>query len=236
MRKLFLVLLALNLALFGWLRGLLGTPVGEGREPARLEQQIAAERIRVLTDAEVREVEKRASEKKAAPPPPPAPPPPEAAASCVELGEFTGEAQLARLREKLAQLKLTDRASEQTRERPGWFLVYLPPEKTAEAAEQRAEQLRGQGLRDVLVMKDEGPLRFAVGVGSFRDRDLARKQVAQLERRGVKGARVAENPTVVRSTRVLIRGAEPAALRQLEEAQKEFPQQKLQPCQPEAGT
>ena len=227
MRKLFLALLLLNLALFGWLRGLFGTPSG-GREPARLEQQIAADRIRVLTEREVQEVEKRASEKKAA-----AAPPAEAAASCVEFGEFTGEAQLARLREKLAELKLTDRASEQTKERPGWFQVYLPPEKTAEAAEQRAGQLRAQGVRDVLVMREEGPLRFALGVGAFRDRDLARKQVAQLERRGIRGARVADTPTVVRATRVLIRGAEPAALRQLEEAQKEFPQQKLQTCQPE---
>ena len=225
MRKLFLALLLLNLALFGWLRGLFGTPTG-GREPARLEQQIAADRIRVLTDQEVQEVEKRASEKKAAAAPP-------EAVSCVELGEFTGEAQLGRLREKLAELKLADRASEQTRERPGWFQVYLPPEKTAEAAEQRAEQLRAQGVRDVRVMREEGALRFAIGVGAFRDRDLAHKQVAQLERRGIKGARVADSPTVVRATRVLIRGAEPAALRQLEEVQKEFPQQKLQPCQPE---
>jgi hypothetical protein len=88
-------------------------------------------------------------------------------------------------------------------------------------------------LKDVLVFKEEGALHYAIGLGSFRDRELARKQVVQLDRRGVKGARVAESPTTVRTTRVLIRGAEAALIRQLEEAQKDFPQQKLRQCSPE---
>jgi hypothetical protein len=235
MRTLFLVLLALNLALFGWLRGMFGAGPISGREPSRLEQQIAAERIRVLTDRDVQQLEKRASDTKAAAASAAALPL-DAAVSCMEIGDFISDAQLTRLRDKLAELKLTDRASEQSRDRPGWFLVYLAPEKTLADAEQRLEQLRAQGLRDLFVLRDEGALRFGIAVGSFRDRDLARKQVAQLERRGVRGARVADSPTAVRSIRVLIRGADAAAIRQLQEAQKEFPQQKLQPCSPEPST
>jgi hypothetical protein len=236
MRTLFLVLLMLNLALFAWVRGTFGAGPLNGREPSRLEQQIAVERIRVLTERDVQQLAKRASETKPAAPAPVGALPLDATVSCMEIGEFVGDAQLARLRDKLAELKLTDRASEQSRERPGWFLVYLPPEKTLADAEQRLEQLRAQGLRDLFVLRDESPLRFGIAVGSFRDRDLARKQVALLERRGVKGARVGESPTAVRSTRVLIRGAEVAAIRQLQEAQKDFPQQKLQPCSPEPAT
>jgi len=89
--------------------------------------------------------------------------------------------------------------------------------------------LHAQGLQDLLVFK-EGTLRFSIGIGSFRDRDVARKQVALLDRRGIKGARITDNPTTVRSTRVLIRGADAAAVRQLEDAAKDFPQQKVQPC------
>ena len=241
-RTLLLALVALNLALFGWVRGLYGA--GGGREPSRLEQQIAPERIRVLTDAEVQQVERRAAEAKAptsaapagaaaAAPPVAAAASPESEIACLEIGEFAGETQLARLREKLAALKLTERASEETRDRPGWYLVYLPPEKSAAEAEARAEQLRSQGLRDLLVFKEEGALRYAIGLGSFRDRDLARKQVALLERRGIKGARVADNPTTVKTTRVLIRSADAAAMRRVQELQKEFPQQKVQPCSSE---
>jgi hypothetical protein len=229
MRRLFLILVALNLALFGVLRGMFGTFPVSGREPSRLGQQVAAERIRVLTDPEVQQLERRASEVKAAA----APAPSLSSGSCMEIAELTGEAQLARLRERLSELKLTDRVSELTEERPGWYLVYLPPEKTLADADQRAEQLRTQGLKDVLVFKEDGALHFAIGLGSFRDRDLARKQAAQLERRGIKGARVTDNPTTVRTTRVLIRGADPAALRQLEQPQKDLPAPKLKPCAPE---
>jgi hypothetical protein len=228
MRQLFLVLLLLNMVLAAWLNGLFGRPVS-GREPGRLDQQIAADRIRVLTESEVQQVEKRAGDAKVAAAPAPTPPAADAAPSCVEIGEFANDAQLARLRERLAALKLTDRASEQTRDRPGWYLVYLPAEKTFADAEQRTEQLHAQGLQDLLVFK-EGTLRFSIGIGSFRDRDVARKQVALLDRRGIKGARITDNPTTVRSTRVLIRGADAAAVRQLEDAAKDFPQQKVQPC------
>lgn len=227
MKKLFLALLLVNVLLAAWLRGLFGAP-GGGREPGRLEQQVAAERIRVLTDREAQQIEKRA-EAKPASPPGLVPLQPEATVACVEIGEFVNDAQLARLRDKLAALKLTDRASEQTRDRSGWYLVYLPAEKSLFEAEQRAEQLRSQGLQDLVIYK-EGKLRFSIGLGSFRDRDLARKQVTQLERQGVKGARVADNPATVRATRVLIRGADSASIQQLQDAQKDFPQQKLQPC------
>lgn len=232
MRALFLILLLLNMVLFGSLRGWFGRPES-GREPARLDQQIATERIRVLTEPEVQQLELRAKDAKGAPPTP-APVASDSPAACVEIGEFVSDAQLARLRERLAALRLTDRASEQTRDRPGWYLVYLPSERTLSDAEQRAEQLRTQGMQDLLVYK-EGALRYAIGIGSFRDRDLARKEVALLERRGVKGARVTDNPSTVRSTRVLIRGADATAVRQLQDAAKDFPQQKIQPCASDAS-
>jgi SPOR domain len=227
MRQLFLVLLLLNMVLFGWLRGWFGQSVS-GREPGRVDQQIAAERIRVLTDQEVQQIERRARDAKAAPAPA-APIAADSTVACVEIGEFANDAQLARLRDRLAALKLMDRASEQTRDRPGWYLVYLPAERSFADAEQRTEQLRAQGLQDLLVFK-EGTLRFAIGIGSFRDRDQARKQIALLDRRGIRGARITDNPTTVRSTRVLIRGADASAVRQLQDAAKDFPQQKMQPC------
>ena len=237
MRRVFFGLLLLNMVLFGWLHGVFGDHLG-GREPFRLEKQIAADRIRVLTDEEAKQVEKRARDQKAAAAASAAAAAAaqaqEASTACVQIGEFASETELARLHDRLVALRLSDRASAQTRERPGWYLVYLPPEKTLAAAEERERELRAQGLQDLLVVR-EGGLRYAIGVGSFRDRDLARKQVALLDKRGVPGARISEAPTTAQSTRVLIRGADLAALRQLEEVvRKEFPQQKVQPCGPES--
>lgn len=48
----FWALLALNALLFAYGRGLLGTPAGGEREPARLKNQLALERITLLSDAE----------------------------------------------------------------------------------------------------------------------------------------------------------------------------------------
>jgi len=225
MRTLFLLLLLLNLALLGWIKGMFGAYSVNGREPGRLERQVAPDRIRILTDRDVQLLQRRAAQA----------PAPEVLA-CLEIGDFAGDSQLDRLRERLAALKLADRASELTQDNPGWYRVYLPPARSLAEAEGRAAQLREQGVRDFLILKDEGALRYAISLGSFRDRDLARKQLALLERRGIKGARVTDNPTVVRSTRVRIRGADAAAAKQLEELQKDFPQQKVQPCGPDAAS
>jgi cell division protein FtsN len=230
------VLLLLNLALFGWVKGLFGTSSGHGHEAGRLDQQIAAERIRVLTDPEIQQLRRRAAESKPAPAPvAPAAPPLDSSISCVEIGDFSSDGQLVRLRERLAELKLADRASEHIQVAPGWYLVYLPPAKSLADAQRRAEELRAQEVRDVLVVQGEGAMRFSILLGSFRDRDLALKQQAQLEKRGVKGARVTENPSGAgQVTRVRVRGLDAAAVQQLEALQKEFAQQKVQACGPEA--
>ncbi len=233
MRAAFLTLLMLNLALYGWLHGLFGNYPASGREASRLDQQIAAERIRVLTEGEVQQLEKRAGEAKANAAATAAAAS-EAPASCTQIGDFVSDAQLARLRQRLTEMKLADRASEQSRDLPGWYRVYLPPARSLADAEQRAAQLRSQGVRDLLVLQDDRDLRFAIVLGSFRDRDLARKQAALLERRGMKEVRVSQEPTTVRTTRVVIRGADAAAA-QLAQLQKDFPQEKVEPCSPDAS-
>jgi hypothetical protein len=207
-----------------------------------LDQQVAPERIRVLTDREVQQLRRRAVESTPTPAPLPTPVavapapalPREALAPCLEIGDFTSDGPLTRLREKLAEFKLADHASERTQEVPGWYLVYLPPAKTRGDAERRAAELRAQDVRDVLVVLGDGPTRFSILLGSFRDRDLALKHLAQLERRGVKGARVTDNPSGAQATRVRVRGLDAAAALQLQALQKDFPQQKMQACGPDA--
>lgn len=240
MRALFLVLILVNLALFGWLRGMFGAFPAGGHEPGRLDQQIAADRVRVLTDSEERELQRRAAER-GAPAGPPAPQVPPAAGEdaplvCLQMGEFTSQEQLTRLHDRLTGLKLADRASDISQDVPGWYRVYLPPATTLADAEARMAQLHEQGVHDALVLKDEGPLRLAILLGSFRDRDLARRQLAMLGRRGVKGARISERPTTQRSTLVELRGLDASMTQQLQELQKDFPQQKLQPCPVPAAT
>jgi len=227
MRLFALFLLMLNLALFGWLRGMFGERALSGREPARLELQIAAERIRVLTDRDVQQLRRRASDSGAATQ---IAAPAAEASQCVEIGDFTGDGALARFRARLAELKLGDKSIEQTRELVGWYPVLLAGLKSRAETEQRIEELRAQGERDPLILQAATAPRFTIQLGVFRDRELARKHLASLERRGIKGARVADSATAVQSTRVRVRGIDAGAAAQLDEAQKDFPQQKLQAC------
>jgi len=63
MKLLFLLLVLVNLALFAWHSGAFGTLPEAGREPARLTNQIAPERIRVLTPDEVKKLREQARER-----------------------------------------------------------------------------------------------------------------------------------------------------------------------------
>ena len=56
MKLAFLLLLAANLAVFAWQYGAFGLMPDSGREPERVNRQIEAERIRVLTPADVQKV------------------------------------------------------------------------------------------------------------------------------------------------------------------------------------
>lgn len=228
MRAAALIMLALNLVLFAWLRGLFGQFPGEGHEPGRLDRQQAAEQFHVLTDRDLQQLKRRAAAAA------PAALPPEAA-SCLEIADFAGDGALARLRQRLADLKLADRASEQTQEQAAWFVVSVPGIRSRAEADKRAEELRGAGERDALVEPAGPPSRFAVVLGAFRDREQARRLLARLEKKGVKGVQAGDAPVTLQSTRVRLRGLDAQAAAQVNALQPEFANQKVQSCTAEAA-
>ena len=115
---------------------------------------------------------------------------------------------------------------------PGWYMVYVPPFKTRAEVDRAAAQLRDLGLRELLVIADNSPMRFGIALGSFRDQELARNHLAGLEKRGVKGARVADRPSTLPALRFRMQPVDAALGQQLAELQKEFPQARITPCTP----
>jgi cell division protein FtsN len=242
MRLLFLTLLLANLVMLAWLHGVFGDSPDGGREPSRLSQQIEPDRIRVLTETDLGKLRQRVAE--AAPRPTPQPEAPaaaapasaagsaQAAADCVEFGDFLTEAGTARARDRLAALKLGERVAARSVQTAGWYMVYLPAVKTRAEVDRRAGELRDLGIRDVLVIADNAAGRFSIALGSFRDPELAKRHLADLAQRGVTDARVAEKPSTVAATRFRITGVDAALRRQLDEVQKDFPQERLQSCAP----
>jgi len=228
-KLLFLLLIAANLALFAWQRGAFGTLPDSGREPERVARQIEAERIRVLSPEQSKAM--REAARAAAAPSPAANGPLDVAqgAPCVEFGDFS-EAQAGRVRPRLDVLLPAERIEVRSVEAAGWYMVYIPPFKTRAEAERAAAQLREQGVREFMVIGDSSPMRFGIALGSFRDQDLAARHLADLQKRGVKTARVADKPSTVAATRYVIRPVDPMLAAALQELQKEFNAGRLVVC------
>jgi hypothetical protein len=219
MRAAFLLLLLANIALLAWQQGLLGATVEAGREPERVARQIAAETIRVLTPGELAALRGTAAAAGEG----------NAGLACVELGDFD-DASLARIQSRLAALALGDRLRAKRASAAGWFIVYLPPLATRAEAERVAQELRGRGIRDLVVMEPNAPMPNAIVLGSFRDPELAQRHQADLARRGVVGAQTSQRGAGAETTRFEIRGVDAALAQQLAEIQKEFPQSQLGAC------
>ena len=229
MKLLFLLLIAANLALFAWQRGAFGTLPDSGREPERVARQVEPERIRVLTPEQAGDLRAAVRATSSASSTASGAPDLALGADCVEFGDFS-EAQAARVRPRLEALALGDRLEARSVEATGWYMVYVPPFKTRAEADRAAAQLRDQGVKDLLVIGDNSPMRFGIALGSFRDQDLANRHLADLQKRGVKTARVADRPSTVPATRFVIRSVDPALAATLQGLQREFNAARLVAC------
>jgi hypothetical protein len=221
MIRLLAIALALaNLIVLGLALGLFDGLWPRGREPQRVVNQVAPDKLRVLP------VTPPASEGEVAPPSPapqsaPAPAGGGAAVStpggsaaavavaaepmCVEAGPLD-DARAERIREWARGLREGLRADIERRAEPASFLVYLPPSADAQ---RRITQLRQAGVADIYLIGD-GPLRQAISLGIFRSQEGARARQGDLAARGVQGTRIGPGPA--RADRLVARLArDPAA-------------------------
>jgi hypothetical protein len=229
MKLAFLLLLLLNVALFAWQHGAFGRYAESGREPERFAQQIEPDRVRVLNEKSVQQLRERAAQARATTPPAtPAMPDLSLPQTCVEFGDFVG-VEVARVETALLKLGLGSRQTTRTVEAPGWYLVYVPPFKTRVEADRAAAEIGKRGVKDLLVLGD-GPLKFGISLGSFRDPELARAHAATLDKQGVKGVRIADKPGPVAATRYQLRELDVPAAQQLDAIRREFPAQTVRAC------
>jgi hypothetical protein len=228
MKLAFLLLALANVLLFAWQQGVFGRLPESGREPERVARQIEPERIRVLTPDELKTLRDKARETRreasAA-----AAGNELASAACLEFGDFTLE-NAPRVRQRLEALAFGERLTARTVDAPGWYMVYVPPFKTRADVDRAAAEMRKLGVKDLLVIADDSPLRFGIALGSFKDPELAKRHAADLERRGVKGVRVADKPSSVALTRFVLRPADAALVETLRALAQEFNATRFQAC------
>ncbi|MFT5963180.1 MAG: hypothetical protein ACI8WM_003530 [Burkholderiaceae bacterium] len=180
LKSLLFFLLFANAGLFALQRGYLDPFLPDQHDPHRLQQQIAPERLRLLS-------------LEAATAPVPITVPVAAAPAtlvCIELGEFN-EAEASRFEAALVPLGL---GSTPTRRRLAdeatSYVVFISSRGDKEVAERKSAELRRLGVTDFYVLPTPGKRHFGISLGVFRTRAAAEVRLAELEKQGVRSARV----------------------------------------------
>jgi hypothetical protein len=214
LRFAFWSLLALNGALFAYGQGYLGTTASE-HEPERLKRQFNTGKMTMLSNAQADALARQAASSAAASasnaaaagastPPAgataaaapaaasaPAPAPAVATVACTEIGTFD-VAEARRFDARLAPLALGDKLTRlaQQEQDVSSYLVNMPPQGSKEAAEHKAEELRNLDVTDFYILQGESPMRWAISLGVFKTESGAQARLAQLNKQGVRTARI----------------------------------------------
>lgn len=231
MRTLFLLLVALNLALYALPR-YYATPDGAAdHEPLRREINPASIRLLagpelaglpVLKPKPVNETARSASAEAA--------PSAAAAGNCLEWGGFS-VAEAPRAAQALEPLalgaRLTQRRSD---EKAGWW-VFIPPQPNRAAALKKAAELKSLGIDDFFLLQDEGKLRWAVSLGVFSSEEAARNRLEALRVKGVRSAQTGERESQVVKISFQVRSADAALQTKLKELARASPGTEIRDCQ-----
>lgn len=211
----FWILLGLNVVLFAFGQGYLGKFNGGEREPARLKNQLEAGKLKLVqtqpasADAAASVQAASATTAAAAPAasapaaPTPAAPAPAAAqlVACTEVGPLSSgddhrfETRIARLDLGNRQTRVTVPYQEVTSR-----LVYIPSLGSKEAADRKAQELRALGVTNFFIINGDSPYKYGISLGLFKSEASAQAMLAQLNKQGVRSARIApRGPTSERT-------------------------------------
>jgi hypothetical protein len=223
MRAFFLLLVFANVAFFAWARYL--SPADATADAAPLARQIEPDKLRILGAGEA------PAPKPAARPTTAAAPAAPSAAACLEWGSFT-LADAPRAQKALEPLSLGARLGQRrTEETAGWW-VYIPPQGSRQNALKKAAELKSLGVEEYFVVADEGPFRWGVSLGVFRNEDAALARLASLRRLGVRTAEIGARETIVPKVWLQVQGVDAALEVQLKDIARQVDGSELRSCQP----
>jgi hypothetical protein len=218
MRTLFLLLVAVNLALFAWFQYY--SPVESASDPEPARRQLNPDKIRLL---EGKELKSLASTR----------PPPAAAAApsaCLEWGGFA-VAEAPKAEQALAPLALGARLSQRRSEETAGWWVFIPPQPNRAAALKKTAELKSLGIDDYFILQDEGKMRWAVSLGVFSSEEAAKSRLDALRAKGVRSAQTGERDTQVSKVWFQLRNGDATQQAALRETVQGFPGTDVRDCQ-----
>ena len=149
-----------------------------------------------------------------------------AGAACVEFSGVSGP-DLAKAREAFATLRLGDRLTERRVEEITRHWVFIPPVRDRRTADATMARLRGQNVTEMSIRPDN-----AISLGVFSTEEAARRFLAALEAKGVRGAEAGAFARELRELAFLVKEPDTETVARLALLQREYPGAQLRavPC------
>ena len=259
LKFIFWVFLLANGALLAFRFGYFEPLFASKSEPQRLENQLNADQIRLVSNRTPKpattSVATEPSATASAPSTPlaaaapapsttPAPaatpaPAPAAAAltadksqspvACTEIGEFS-LIEAKRIEPRLAALALGDRQSRRNVRDVASYIVFIPPQGTKAGTDKKVAELKRMGVTNYFVIQDNSPLRTGISLGVFKSAAAAKAHLANLNRKGVRSARIGTRSVSTSRVAYQLRDLDAAAMQSLDKIMSGFPNQKKRDC------
>lgn len=260
LKILFFLLLLINGGLFAFQQGYLDEWMSSNHEPARLKQQLNADKLRLLPRLEAESALQTSSAT------------PIKAEENTTVTVSVAEADAAldrtvaavekamasnastnapakplaniactevgnfdpvdakRFEKKLAALSLQD----QTKRRPIpdslRHAVYIPAQDNRAGAEKKAAELKNLGVDDFFIIQDDTPLQWGISLGVFKTEEAARKHLADLTKKGVRSARISDRGANTAKVAFQLSALNAETLLALKKIKAEFPRQEIRNC------
>ena len=187
-------------------------------KPAMADRSIQPEKLKILSQADLDAIPQKVAQVAVEALPVAAV---DAPSSCYKWGNFT-KTNLPAAQVVLVRLGLqSDVNQEQVAAEDRRFWVYYPPLKSAEQAQQKAEEIRAMGVNELFIVQDS-QWRNAISFGLFQDEQLASALLNDLLAKGVKGATKALRSPGKSLNSLLIKSVNAGAALELQKIKPEF--------------
>lgn len=226
MRAFVFLLVAANLVFFAWTQGFLVQ--NENPDAVRLTQQVAAEKLTVLSKdeppaaARQEKQDKQSKAEKDKPRPVPE--------KCLAWSGLT-VTDADKLEDVLgSRFAALTRTRHTVPESSSWW-VFIPPQANKADADKKAGELKRMGAPEFFVIQDAGPNRWAISLGIFSSESAAEERLEILKGKGVRSAKVGKR-AVLRPEQLALeaRGPEPTVEAAREALQQVLPEVKSGAC------
>lgn len=227
----FWLLAAINLLVLAIGQGYLGSFRTETREPARLKNQLHAEKITLLTQAQATAPAEAATPAATPAPAPTSATPAPQVFACTEVGNFV-LADARKFEARLEPLELGERQSRRNvaGQDISSYMVFIPPQGSKEGADRKAGELKQLGVTNYFIMGEGSPQRWGISLGVFKSETSAQSHLASLQKQGVHSARVAPRYSSSKQLAYQFRNLDAATRARLAAIAAQFEEQELRSC------